>query len=59
LHRVCELVRRSALPTGSLRQAMATFDRQVSPLTSVRNTLEHLDATAVSDNAGGQGDQHP
>lgn len=52
LHRVCQLVRRSALPTGSLRQAMATFDRQVLPVTGVRNALEHLDSTAVSGNAG-------
>jgi hypothetical protein len=52
LQRVCELVRRSALPTGPLRQAMATFDRQVLPVTGVRNALEHLDATAVNGNAG-------
>ncbi|MDF2254735.1 hypothetical protein [Streptantibioticus ferralitis] len=50
--RVCEPMRGSALPAGPLRQAMANFDRQVAPVTRVRNALEHLDATALGGGGG-------
>lgn len=51
LKRVCKLVRESALPTGSLRQAATLFDKQIAPIVRVRNVLEHLDGSAL----GGQG----
>jgi hypothetical protein len=52
LLRVCELVRRSKLPTADLRQSMREFENQTVGVTPLRNVLEHLDDAAVSGQGG-------
>ncbi len=52
LLRVCQLVRRSRLPTADLRRPMRDFENQTVGVTSLRNVLEHLDTAAVNGQGG-------
>ncbi|MGP9018900.1 hypothetical protein ACT1U9_10850 [Streptomyces sp. BR1] len=47
LFAVCQLIRRSALRTASLRQPIKTFEEQARAVVDVRNVLEHLDDAAI------------
>ncbi|MFI9273972.1 hypothetical protein ACIGXM_25175 [Kitasatospora sp. NPDC052896] len=52
LHRVGELIRRSALPTAPLRQQLRDFDQRIKPVMTIRDVLEHLDDVAVEGRGG-------
>ena len=54
-HRVGELIRRSQLPTASLRPLLKRFDAIAGPgstAATVRDVLEHLDEVAVEGRGG-------
>lgn len=52
LRRVCDLARRSALPTASLRVPIRKFEAQVEAVTPMRDYFEHFDEATIEGRTG-------
>ncbi|MGH3261677.1 MAG: hypothetical protein ACRDNS_06760, partial [Trebonia sp.] len=52
LRRVCDLARRSSLPTASLRVPIRRFEAQVETVTPVRDFFEHFDEATIEGRTG-------